>query len=121
MNKQYTFWKLLRAQWSWNNDKIGLWIDLGIGVLTAMVYIYLGVFVYKDTGLPVEGFDAVKIFFYVTMITAIYLSILYHTIKLILMTLICFIVYHLCKAKFSEESYYKEATLLYEEMLEWRK
>lgn len=119
--KKYSFWKLIRAQWSWNNDKIGLAVNLSISVLLTLSYILSGDIVYSETGSPVQGIDIIKGFFVVSLTYFVMFTLVYHTLKLIIMTIACSLVCYLTQNKFSKHPRYREAVEMYKEMLTCRR
>lgn len=119
----YSFWKLLRAQWSWNNDKSGLLISLIIAVLLGSIMYFTNMQITnKDTGeivnkLSSTGFIAWGI---VCIALALWNIILYHTVKFILMCLFCGILVFLLKSDKTTKELKQQYHLDYLEALTWR-
>lgn len=120
MNKEYPFWKLLRAQWSWKNDRVMIILNLITSLFINCVHLLFGEVTYTETGLPVEGFDLTILILISTTVLGIFMTVMYQIIKLILFTMYCYLVCYSLKDKFSEDKSYSEHKALYEEMLTWR-
>lgn len=120
MNKEYPFWKLLRAQWSWKNDRVMLIINLISGFFVSCVNLLLMEVTYTETGLPVEGSDLTILILVSTFVLGLFMTLVYQLIKLSLLSLLCgLLCYGLNNNKWSGEDYY-EMVERYEEMLTWR-
>lgn len=121
MNKEYPFWKLLRAQWSWKNDRVMIILNLIASLFINCVHLLFAEVTYTETGLSVEGFDLTVLILISTFVLWIFITIAYHTLKVILLTTLCgLLCYGLNNNKWSGEDYY-EMVERYEEMLTWRK
>lgn len=121
MNKDYPFWKLLRAQWSWKNDRVMLIINIITGFFISAVKLSTSEVTYTDTGLPVENSDMFVIFLILAFAISVMFSLVYQTLKVVLLTTLCgLLCYGLNNNKWSGEDYY-EMVERYEEMLTWRK
>lgn len=104
MKSNYSYWKVLRAQWSWKNDKIGL---LGNSVLSVVVITY-----YFITGiLPASTIVDYLVGFtgLIVILTLVY-TIIYHILKLLILGPILVVVcYEAKNGNPKAESFYNEA------------
>lgn len=119
-NKEYPFWKLLRAQWSLKNDGPTLIINLTLAIFGSTVLVSLGNLTYSNTGLPVKGFDLFYGFIILTITFFVLFTIFWQGLKLISFSLFCGLLCYALRSKFSEEDSYDKHKDMYEEMLTWR-
>lgn len=98
---EYTFFKLLRAQWSIKND-----------IKTTLFYIIMG-FVAFLMALVLTTAPVV-VCAIMTLVFALYLIVIYQAIKLILMTIFCWFV-----TRYAKRNNLK-AKEIYDEALTWR-
>ena len=120
MNKRYPFWKLLRAQWSWKNDRIMMLGNFGMAILINGLNIFSGEVTYTETGEPVSGLPLFLIFITSSGILGVLMVLTYHAIKLILLSIPCYLLcYGLNKNKWVGNDHY-EMVERYEKMLAWR-
>lgn len=100
MSKKYKTFKLLKAQWSWSNDKSGLLVNLALSLILGLIL---------TIKLPITFTVAYVI------LNFIWITSLYHTLKFIVLGLVCWLV-----ASQANEGNEK-AIDYYNEMLTWRK
>lgn len=127
MNKQdYSFWKLLRAQWSWNNDKRGLCIFTAISLVSTTIKFFLTDITYTETGLPINylSLDALIMWCVLYVIDITWLLVFWQVCKLLIMTVLCGGVVYEIKQELKELEYEEFLNSkwkdYYEEMLTWR-
>ena len=119
----YSFWKLLRAQWSWNNDKDGLLISFVLAVLLGSVMYFTNMQITDtDTGeiinkLSETGFIVWGI---LCITLALWNIMLYHTVKFILMSLFCGMLVFSLKSDKTTKGFKQQYHLDYLEALTWR-
>lgn len=117
-NESYTWWKLFKAQYSWNNDKISVYISLVISTIYTVVMFTTGGVIITDTGTPVDLLSVVAGIYWVGL--TLFQLTFYHTIKfLILGCVICGGVVYFANKGAGEDKL--EARNTYREMLTWRK
>ena len=121
MNKDYPFWKLLRAQWSWKNDGANLIVDFILAIICSGIFTWSGGLTYVETGLPVKGFDLFYGFITLAITFFVLFTMLWQGLKLISFGLFCGLLCYSLRSKFSEEDSYDKHKDMYEEMLTWRK
>lgn len=117
-NESYTWWKLFKAQYSWNNDKISVYIALINNAIYTVVLFSTGSIIFTDTGTPVDLLSVVAGIYWVGL--TLFQLTFYHTIKfLILGCIICGGVVYFANKGEGEDKL--EAQYQYKEMLTWRK
>ena len=119
-NESYAWWKLFKTQYSWNNDKVSIYITLVISALYTIVMFSTASVTFTSAGEPVEvGLVSVFAIIYWLGFT-LYLLTLYHIIKFIVLgCIICGgVVYFANKGEVEDKL---EARNTYKEMLTWRK
>ena len=118
MNKKYSWWKLLKAQYSWKNDKSSLYMHLLISCIITLFYVFTDSIIYTDTGLPVEFFSYAAMVCWVTMF--LFLMTIHHSVKFLFVgILLCGGVTYF--ANNGDEKEQREAIAKYNDMLTWRK
>lgn len=106
MKSNYSYWKVLRAQWSWNNDKVGLLINAIISVILTLFYFISGAITMTATPDYLYILGLVIFFAWQT----VWLSFVYHTLKLVILGSILAVVCHEAKkGNPKAESFYNEA------------
>jgi hypothetical protein len=111
----FSYWKLVRAQWSWKNDKIGMCISLGISLFILSVYLLYGV-----VSITAESYLYYLIgFVYFWLYILLVIEVIYHTIKLLLLGSYCIAVTYIARNSTNTETKLKAITQ-YNEMLTWR-
>ncbi len=108
----YSFWKLLRAQWSWNNDKF--WVkSYFISVPLYALWWVLGITL--SNGEPLALFDRIVVGIFCGAIHALFVILSYHLVKLIVLGASCWFCSYCAKeGNVSAQDSYVE-------MLTWRK
>ena len=107
--EDYKFWKLLLAQWSWNNDKWCLLLCTGSAIIQVLVYHVSGSILVTPAEQYWEGMRALLVGIIVLMV------LFYQVVKLLFFTLFCSCTVYLCRKGDSE------AISIYHEALTWRK
>lgn len=107
---EYTFWRLLKAQWSFKNDLP--WI--GVTIILATLYSCLVLESATEDSIPMSIYIVV-----IGMYTVIWTSI-YHLIKLVMVLLYCYALTSTIK---NDSGMYglQHYIALYNEALTWRK
>lgn len=120
MNKEYPFWKLLSAQWSWKNELSYLWVWYLVSLFTQIIFFLTGSITYTEVESLLQG---VVIFVLVTIIYTIYMIILWQMLKFVIMFICCLVVWcALNKSSLEKDDpTYKDYEQFYKEMLTWRK
>lgn len=110
MENNYSYWRVLRAQWSWKNDKFGILMDVIIAAAVTLFYFLSGSITITATPefLYVIG---VLVFFAGQVI---WLALMYHTLKLLILGSILLLVCYEAKKGNSK------AVAFYNEALTWR-
>jgi len=115
--ESYSYLKLLRAQYSWNNDKVTFYINSVLSLAISLLYVLTGVVTYTETSNPVEVFSSAT--FLLWMVWFGWLMVLYHTIKFIVLgVVLCGAITYF--AKYGDEKEKSEAQERYREMMSWR-
>lgn len=117
---KYNYLKLLRAQYSWKNDRTTFYINLALSLLISLVYILFGSVevTINEVTQPVSIFSKVTAILW--MIWFGILMTFHHTIKFILLgVILCGAVTYY--ANFGDEGDKEEARDRYLEMMTWRK
>jgi len=117
-NEGYIWWRLFKAQYSWNNDKISVYISLLINAINTIWVFSTGSVTLTDTGTPVDLLSVVAVVYW--LVFTLYLLTIYHTIKFIFLgCIICGGVVYFANKGDGEDKL--EARDTYREMLTWRK
>lgn len=111
----FSYWKLVRAQWSWKNDKIGLCISLGISLFVTLVYLLYGV-VYITAGTHLLYLIG---FVYFWGLSFLFIEVSYHIMKLLVLGVYCILVTNMARGEVNTTTKQK-AIDIYNEMLTWR-
>lgn len=115
---KYSYWKLLRAQWSWNNIKELILMVMCVNFICTGILTLTGGFTLTDTVTkevidPSAGMLAL-VFLVAWLVYSVSCVVMYQTLKVLLLTpVMCFITYHSNKGV-------QEAINLYNEALTWR-
>ncbi len=115
---KYSFWKLLRAQWSWNNDKAVIYMSFALGFVWSLYSCLTGTFTNTATGEAIEPtMYLLSVIFLIGWVFFSLLSVLlpYQLAKVLILTFYCYFVTKFAK---QGEIDYIEA---YEQALVWRK
>lgn len=105
---KYGFWKLLRAQYSWYNDRVNILVAFGIATLWVVVSHLTGNLSVE----PVEYYWAGLFFMYAMVF--IYVYVVYNMLKLVCMFIFCY-----CVSSLSKKGNF-EAIDTYNQALTWR-
>ena len=118
MDKEYTWWRLVKNQYSWKNERSTFIIMLIISVLTVLINWSSGSLTYTDTGETIGLFTVVYFIYFLVHYT--WLLFLYYSLKFLLLCVIAcgFITY--CSNS-DDEDLSTKAKGMYDEMLYSRK
>ena len=115
---KYSYWKLLRAQWSWNNTKGLILTVICINFIFTGILTLTGGFTLTDTVtkevIDPSGGMLALVFLVAWLVYSVFGVVMYQILKVLLLTpVMCFITYHSNKG-------IQEAINLYNEALVWR-
>jgi hypothetical protein len=108
VENNYSYWKVLRAQWSWNNDKFTLLFAVVVSLFLVGVVHFTGI-VYVGS---IEEY--IKELFVILLVQMVSWLLLYYTLKVLLLGSCVMLV---CKWVKDGDC---NAKRIYKEILTWR-